>query len=452
MVPRGVFTALQLDTEQPVLVTGEGGDGAFVALLPEPHDHAVFAMAPPAYARLGLDGGTRHSCVLHRPLGVKACAEARHLLHGDPGACVEVGAGTSWIDATQRDALVSGMVEAAMNEARVLLDPPRSMLMAGTGCVDIVADTELPAAPQLVLEVPRPVEQSPLTGEALHVRIREVLDACKRKACIFRLTRIDEEPALGIGRVGGLPDLPPGVEWPKDQDGYLPFLAQLPLDAAHAAGALPIDVAPGSLLTIFESAGENAVAAPGAVFVVSARANLERRGAPAQVHTYPWCKLESEIVEEVPSWEEAVALLNAELGPIDPNELRAFHDHERASLPSAGETIKLGGWPAWIQGPENDAPLLAQIVSNVSFRQACMNRPGRFATLAVLVGEDRDACEQGWRFAEGFAAGAAGFQAWRQHRRTRGRIPDTLWALAVRLVKRHGLNPTARALGVDYYS
>ncbi len=27
-----------------------------------------------------------------------------------------------------------------------------------------------------------------------------------------------------------------------------------------------------------------------------------------------------------------------------------------------------------------------------------------------------------------------------------------LWALAVRLVKRHGLNPTARALGVDYYS
>ncbi len=46
------------------------------------------------------------------------------------------------------------------------------------------------------------------------------------------------------------------------------------------------------------------------------------------------------------------------------------------------------------------------LLKNVSFRQACMNRPGRFATLAVLVGEDRDACEQGWRFAEGFAAGA----------------------------------------------
>lgn len=48
--------------------------------------------------------------------------------------------------------------------------------------------------------------------------------------------------------------------------------------------------------------------------------------------------------------------------------------------------------------------------------------------------------------------GRSRFQAWRQHRRTRGRIPDTLWALAVRLVKRYGLNRTARALGVDYYS
>ena len=48
--------------------------------------------------------------------------------------------------------------------------------------------------------------------------------------------------------------------------------------------------------------------------------------------------------------------------------------------------------------------------------------------------------------------GHSRFQAWRRHRRIRGRIPDTLWALAVRLVNRHGLNSTARALGLDYYS
>jgi hypothetical protein len=34
----------------------------------------------------------------------------------------------------------------------------------------------------------------------------------------------------------------------------------------------------------------------------------------------------------------------------------------------------------------------------------------------------------------------------------RGNIPDTLWALAVRLANVHGVHRTARALGVDYYS
>ncbi|HEV3341021.1 MAG TPA: hypothetical protein VG125_11715 [Pirellulales bacterium] len=47
--------------------------------------------------------------------------------------------------------------------------------------------------------------------------------------------------------------------------------------------------------------------------------------------------------------------------------------------------------------------------------------------------------------------GRSRFQAWRQRRKTRGRIPDALWALAIRLVKVHGINRTALALGVDYY-
>ena len=43
------------------------------------------------------------------------------------------------------------------------------------------------------------------------------------------------------------------------------------------------------------------------------------------------------------------------------------------------------------------------------------------------------------------------FQAWRM-RRTGHRIPQHLWALAVQLVKRHGLSRTAAVLGLDYYS
>ena len=44
------------------------------------------------------------------------------------------------------------------------------------------------------------------------------------------------------------------------------------------------------------------------------------------------------------------------------------------------------------------------------------------------------------------------FQAWRGRRPTGGRIPQQLWALAVRLVNRHGVSRTATALRLDYYS
>jgi hypothetical protein len=44
------------------------------------------------------------------------------------------------------------------------------------------------------------------------------------------------------------------------------------------------------------------------------------------------------------------------------------------------------------------------------------------------------------------------FQAWRTQRQVGGRIPQVLWALAIRLAKRYGISRTAGALGVDYYS
>jgi hypothetical protein len=47
--------------------------------------------------------------------------------------------------------------------------------------------------------------------------------------------------------------------------------------------------------------------------------------------------------------------------------------------------------------------------------------------------------------------GQSRFQAWRRSRQAGGRIPQPLWALAVRLVNRHGVSRTATALGLDYY-
>ena len=50
------------------------------------------------------------------------------------------------------------------------------------------------------------------------------------------------------------------------------------------------------------------------------------------------------------------------------------------------------------------------------------------------------------------ARGRDRFQAWREQRTGRGRVPHALWALAVRLAKGHGVSRTATVLGLDYYS
>jgi hypothetical protein len=42
------------------------------------------------------------------------------------------------------------------------------------------------------------------------------------------------------------------------------------------------------------------------------------------------------------------------------------------------------------------------------------------------------------------------FDRWRRRRKGRSRIPETLWASAVKAAGRHGLNPTARAFRLNY--
>ena len=44
------------------------------------------------------------------------------------------------------------------------------------------------------------------------------------------------------------------------------------------------------------------------------------------------------------------------------------------------------------------------------------------------------------------------FEDWREQRPGSRRIPQPLWALAVRLASTHGVSRTATALGLDYYS
>ena len=50
------------------------------------------------------------------------------------------------------------------------------------------------------------------------------------------------------------------------------------------------------------------------------------------------------------------------------------------------------------------------------------------------------------------ARGRKRFQAWRRTRKAGTRIPERLWALAVKRADAHGLNRTASVLRLDYYS
>ena len=44
------------------------------------------------------------------------------------------------------------------------------------------------------------------------------------------------------------------------------------------------------------------------------------------------------------------------------------------------------------------------------------------------------------------------FEDWRRTRKVRTRIPDPLWASAVKLAARYGVHRTAKVLRVDYYA
>ena len=56
------------------------------------------------------------------------------------------------------------------------------------------------------------------------------------------------------------------------------------------------------------------------------------------------------------------------------------------------------------------------------------------------------------RLPAALAGAVVRFARYRRVRRVRGPLDEGLWSLAVELAGEHGLNRTARALGLDYYS
>src|SRR5262249_60209254 len=103
----------------------------------------VLGLRPWAYGRLGLDRSVPE-CIVHRPLGLAACAEARSLLHGDPGAIRQVPEADWWMDASDLTQFAGRLAHAALNGETITMGSPRGHLVGGTGAIDFVEDAELP--------------------------------------------------------------------------------------------------------------------------------------------------------------------------------------------------------------------------------------------------------------------------------------------------------------------
>jgi hypothetical protein len=156
-LPKSIFETLRLDGAAPVLVTAyESIDGAFVALMPRPHDDLAIALPRHAFHRLGLDQAPVSVAVLHRPLGKTAWAEAGRLFRGETAEVRAVPPTASWLDAVGAGDLASQLVGAALSGETVVLDSPRFRLLGGPGAVRIVDDAELACAALAVQEVPAP--------------------------------------------------------------------------------------------------------------------------------------------------------------------------------------------------------------------------------------------------------------------------------------------------------
>ena len=58
----------------------------------------------------------------------------------------------------------------------------------------------------------------------------------------------------------------------------------------------------------------------------------------------------------------------------------------------------------------------------------------------------------GWDVPADLASVRRRLESWRRTRKKRGRIPEPLWAAAVKVAGRHGVNRTATVLRLDYYA
>lgn len=193
------------------------------------------------------------------------------------------------------------------------------------------------------------------TGFAQHA---DALTELLRPAVLLTPTRVPEAGMpLGASRIGGPADLPPGMQWPRREEGPLALIAQLrlseiaPLDSE---GLLPPR---GSLLFFYDAVeqpwGMGPADATGwRVLFTEEEDRLARTQPPddlGDAGRFPLCAVEARTVATFPSWETLGEFELLELG----GDADVEYYIEWLGSITGGETAErtwLLGWPEEIQG------------------------------------------------------------------------------------------------------
>jgi uncharacterized protein YwqG len=190
----------------------------------------------------------------------------------------------------------------------------------------------------------------------------------------IRMTPVVVEPAdlpLGASRLGGAPDFPAGVDWPRFEGRPLNFLCQLDLAEIQALGSFDDLPESGWFLFFYDAEGQPWGFDPKdrgrwrVLHVQTGSGSLERRERPAGVTTerpasFKACALEMRPEVCLPDIFDLLFPLDVEDDQIFEGYIRFLEETETTTEPFS-ENYRLLGHPALVQADMREK---CQLVAN----------------------------------------------------------------------------------------
>jgi hypothetical protein len=182
-----------------------------------------------------------------------------------------------------------------------------------------------------------------------------------RPAILARAPRKSPKAPIGTSRLGGDPDLPPELEWPRWRGVPIPFVAQIDLAELPSIAGREL-LPPSGRLWFFHAmdcddddpipstnTGDWAGCAP-VLYSEAAGALLRRTSRPSAGLRYDPLGLKFSVIEDAPESSHPALLA---LGYEDPKLQSRYADVVHGHGPDLGDAAhnQILGWPAAMQNP-----------------------------------------------------------------------------------------------------